>query len=97
MRPMVIVFENPNEDPSVFKLGDVDVVELSTYPISRYADSEDIAGGALEDSCRTLLDRVTRRFSPRQRRELVTHLRAILAEIEDLKERFAVGEDDPED
>lgn len=38
MTPFVVVIENPQEDPTVLTLGDVEVMELSSYPTSPHCD-----------------------------------------------------------
>jgi hypothetical protein len=43
-RPIVLVVENPNEDPDVYLFGDVDHWEVSSYPTSKYAAAERKSG-----------------------------------------------------
>ena len=42
MRPVVVVIENPNDDPDVLYSGDVDVVELSSYPASSWCTDDEV-------------------------------------------------------
>lgn len=52
-RPVVYVIENPQEDPDVFSLGDVEVVHLTSYPVSNWCQDEEfsdyVEGGYLAD------------------------------------------------
>lgn len=40
MKPVVVVIENPQEDPDVYINGDVELIELSTYPMSKWGADE---------------------------------------------------------
>jgi hypothetical protein len=39
-KPTVIVVENPQEDPDVYICGDVNLIELSSYPCSKWGRHE---------------------------------------------------------
>lgn len=88
MRPMVVVIENPDEDPTVLTIGNVEVVELSTYPISRYGDVTDLVDTGYEEECAELLSRITEAYRPEQCGEVETHLYWMLTEIERLKRKY---------
>lgn len=38
--PVVVVVENPQEDPDVYASPDVEVIELTSYPMSKWAGDE---------------------------------------------------------
>jgi hypothetical protein len=40
MKPVVVVIENPQEDPDVYSYGEVDIIHLSTYPMSKWGRDE---------------------------------------------------------
>lgn len=42
-KPVVVVIENPEEDPDIFVSGDVEIIELSTYPMSKWCPPEEVA------------------------------------------------------
>jgi len=88
MRPLVVVIENPDEDPTVLTIGNVEVVELSTYPISRYGDVSDLVDTVYEEECTELLSRITETYRPEQRGEVETHLSWMLSEIKCLKQKY---------
>lgn len=88
MRPLVVVIENPDEDPTVLAIGNVEVVELSTYPISRYGDVSDLVDTGYEEECTELLSRITETYRPEQRGEVETHLCWMLSEIKRLKQKY---------
>jgi len=81
MRPLVVVIENPDEDPAVLVVGNVEVVELSTYPISRYADESDLLDAGYAEECTELLARIARTYRPAERSEAETHLDWMLSEV----------------
>lgn len=91
MRPMVVVIENPDEDPTVLAIGNVEIVELSSYPISRYGDVSDLIDTGYEEECIELLSRIIEAYRPEQRGEAETHLCWMLGEVERLKRKY--GED----
>ena len=91
MRPLVVVIENPDEDPTVLTIGNVEVVELSTYPISRYGYVGDIVDTGYEEECRALLARIVETYRPEQRADVEEHLTWMLGEITRLKRKY--GED----
>lgn len=41
-RPVVIVIECPQEDPWVFTIGDVELIDTSSYPSSSWCSSEEV-------------------------------------------------------
>jgi hypothetical protein len=81
MRPLVVVIENPDEDPTVLSLGNVEIVELSSYAISRYGDECDIVDTGYEEELRELLARITKHFLPTERVEAEEHLNWMLSEV----------------
>lgn len=40
-RPVVVVIETPNEDPSTYVNGDVETLEISAYPPSKHCPDEE--------------------------------------------------------
>lgn len=91
MRPMVVVVENPNEDPTVLAIGNVEVIELSTYPISRYADASDLLDTGYEEELRELLTRISEAYRPAERSEVETQLVWMLEETARYRRKY--GED----
>jgi hypothetical protein len=89
MRPLVVVIENPDEDPTVLVVGNVEVVELSSYPISRYGDECDIVDTGYEEEISELLARIVKRFLPVERAEAEEHLNWMLSEIDRRKAEYA--------
>lgn len=92
MRPLVVVIENPDEDPTVLAVGNVEIVELSSYPISRYGDVTDLEGTGYEEKCRNLLARIVETYRPTQRAEAEEHLQWMLDEI--IRRKRECGEHD---
>lgn len=43
--PVVVVVENPQEDPDVYASPDVEVIELTTYPMSKWGEEEVLGYG----------------------------------------------------
>ena len=43
-RPKVLVVENPDAAPDVLTIGEVEVVETSSYPLSSYVSDDELAG-----------------------------------------------------
>lgn len=39
-KPVVVVIENPQEDPDVLIHGDVELIELTTYPLTKWGSEE---------------------------------------------------------
>lgn len=60
MRPIVIVIENPDGEPTTYTVGDVELVELSSYPATGYAAEDRRAGSydGYSDKLRSLAERV---------------------------------------
>lgn len=94
MRPLVVVIENPDEDPTVLPIGNVDVIELSSYPISRYGDECDLVDTGYEEEIGGLLRRIGTTYLPTERAEAEEHLRWMLSEIARRKKEYGeVGEE----
>lgn len=49
VRPLVVVIENPQEDPTVYSLGDVEIIEFSSYPLSRFPGNDEYGLDDYED------------------------------------------------
>lgn len=94
MRPLVIVIENPDEDPTVLVIGNIEVVELSSYPISRYGDVSDLIDTGYEEECRNLLARIVETYRPTQRAEAEEHLQWMLDEIIRRKREYGEHDED---
>jgi hypothetical protein len=96
MRPMVVI-ENPAEDPTILAIGNVEVIELSSHPISRYGDVTDIVDTGYEEECIALLSRVIGTYNPLQRGEVGEHLCWMLSEIKRLKRKYGEYDEAPEE
>jgi len=94
MRPLVVVIENPGEDGRVLAVKNVEIVELSSYPISRYGDATDFDDTGYEEECRNLLARIVETCRPTQRAEAEEHLQWMLDEIIRRKREYGAHDED---
>lgn len=82
IKPIVVVIENPQDDPDTFVIGDVELIELSSYPASRWAAEDHWDDPDYSGDMRELADRVQN--MPGQGPALAVRLRGLADEYDRL-------------
>lgn len=75
-KPLVVDIEHPSQDPTVVTFGDVDVVELSSYPASNYIDPVEVLDN--DSYVATLTDAIAQIEQRPGSEHLVTELQALV-------------------
>lgn len=79
-KPIVVVIENPEGDPDTYVIGDVELIELSSYPATQWMNQDRVDNPEYPGDMRKLADRVQN--MPGRAPLLAVHLRHLADEYD---------------